>query len=201
VQRVSWEDAVGYLNRLTERENQTRGANEPLTRCYDEGKWTWERGCTGYRLPTEAEWEYAARARTETAYSFDGGAKEVCAYGNAADQAAKRRYSFLTVNEACDDGFADPAPVGSFKANAWGLYDMHGNVWEWVWDWYEAYPEQVKAVYAGPESGRGRVLRGGSFYDEPWMLRSSYRNASGPTSTRAYKGFRCARSAPPNHDP
>jgi formylglycine-generating enzyme required for sulfatase activity len=197
VQNVSWEDAIRYLNRLTDRENQKRGASDQWTRCYEEGTWAWNQACTGYRLPTEAEWEYAARAGTETAYSFGDSAKDLCTYGNGADQSAKRKHLDWTVNEACDDRAEDLAPVGRFKENPWFLYDMHGNVWEWAWDWYGPYPDQAPRGYAGPDSGRERVLRGGSFGNGPWGLRSSVRVRFVPSNTVELWGFRCARGSRP----
>jgi formylglycine-generating enzyme required for sulfatase activity len=198
VQNVSWEDAIRYLNRLTDRENDLRPTAEKLTRCYDEATWAWNRDCNGYRLPTEVEWEYAARAGTKTAYSFGDDPKELCVYANGADQATKRKHSKLAVNDQCDDGHADLAPVGKFKTNGWGLFDMHGNAWEWVWDWYGPYPERSAVGYAGPDVGERRVLRGGSFIDEPWWLRSSLRYWIGPTFSYEYWGFRCVRGSPPS---
>jgi formylglycine-generating enzyme required for sulfatase activity len=197
VQRVSWEDAIRYLNRLTDRENEAL-PGERRTRCYDETTWALDRACTGYRLPTEMEWEYAARAGTTTAYSFGDDLKELCEYGNGADQAAKRKRSDWTVNEQCDDGYADLAPVGRFEPNRWGLFDMHGNVLEWVWDWYGAYPDRASVGYAGPTGGERRVLRGGSFGSEPWGLRSSLRGWDGPTGAGGFIGFRCVRGSPPS---
>jgi formylglycine-generating enzyme required for sulfatase activity len=195
---------VEFMNAMTDLENEARPANESRTHCYKKDKkdeWSWERACTGYRLPTEAEWEYAARAGTDTVYSFGDEVKDTCVYANGADQATKPKHSSWTVNEACDDGFADLAPVGHFKANAWGLYDMHGNVWEWVWDWYGPYPEGPRANYAGPNIDERRVLRGGSFLDGPRWLRSSDRSGDWPKVTDGDGGFRCARGAHPSVDP
>lgn len=144
-------------------------------------------------MPTEAEWEYAARAGTRMANGFDGDPKGVCRYGNVADLSAKSKYP--PVNEACGDGYADLAPVARFLPNAWGLYDMHGNVWEWVWDRYGAYPERSPLGYAGPDDGDSgfRVLRGASYVNLPGALRSAIRFNIKATTAGEDLGFRCAR--------
>ncbi len=179
VQNISWLMAAEYMNRLTERENTSRAAENQLSRCYEiRGEEVrWEQSCTGYRMPTEAEWEYAARAGTVTAYSFHDDATELDAYawhnGNAGNQ----------VHE-----------VGTKRANPWGLYDMHGNVWEWVWDWYGPYGAQAATNPTGPEDGSVRVLRGGSFIGVPGNLRSADRVRSRPGDQSRGDGVRCARA-------
>lgn len=186
VQNISWEDALAYMNALTERENEMLGEGKGWTKCYEkkEGKWVWDRTCTGYRLPTETEWEYAARAGTTTAYSFGEDENELCTYGNG-DLAGTQ----------CDDAYESLAPVGSFQPNAWGLYDMHGNVWEWVWDTYGAYPSSAAAGYAGPEKVEEdwRGLRGGAFNIQSSGLRAATRNENQPRSMGPTWGLRCAR--------
>jgi formylglycine-generating enzyme required for sulfatase activity len=194
-QNVSWLDAVKFMDALTDLDNETRPERAKRTRCYNEKTWLWnndktwewDRACTGYRLPTEVEWEYAARADTTTAYNFERNAKDLCSYGNGADQAAKQKGS------ECDDKHAYLAPVKTFQANPWGLFDMHGNVWEWVWDRYGSYPATSSAGYAGPPNGYRRVLRGGSFDDAPHLLRSALRTNDEPTSKHQVYGFRCVR--------
>ncbi|MCP4700099.1 MAG: SUMF1/EgtB/PvdO family nonheme iron enzyme [Gammaproteobacteria bacterium] len=163
---VSWEDAQAYAKWLT--------------------------GQTGYvyRLPTEAEWEFAARAGTETAYWWG---KE-----------ASHEYANYGKDECCGvlalgrDKWENAAPVGSFKENAFGLYDTVGNVWEWVQDWYDAeyYAKSPKENPAGPEAGSFRVFRGGGWYDSPRLVRSAFRFRNAPDYRGAYLGFRLARIGP-----
>ena len=127
----------------------------------------------GYRLPTESEWEYACRAGTSTAYSFGNSLTE--AEANIADQSIK--------------------VVGSYKVNAFGLYDMHGNVWEWCEDWYAEYPTGAVTDPKGPATGERRVLRGGAFGLSESKARSSDRYDGTPSGRSYYFGFRLARTA------
>ncbi len=200
VSNVSWNDACRFTIALTERENagrQERGA-ELLTPCYraegDSCVWPKaQRECTGFRLPTEAEWEYAARADSKTAYFFGDDRTKLCTYGNVRDKSRGNE------GAPCDDGYAGLAPVGSFEASPWGLYDVHGNVLEWVWDWYGEYPEKSGAVrsgYSGPDDGKSRVLRGGSFRYVPWRLRAADRGGGQPSNRLPFIGFRVLRVAP-----
>nr|VFK11010.1 MAG: Formylglycine-generating enzyme, required for sulfatase activity, contains SUMF1/FGE domain [Candidatus Kentron sp. LPFa]VFK30456.1 MAG: Formylglycine-generating enzyme, required for sulfatase activity, contains SUMF1/FGE domain [Candidatus Kentron sp. LPFa] len=173
---VSWRDATAYAK--------------------------WLSGQTGedYRLPTEAEWEYAARARTTTRYFWGGDLEDklACGFANGADLVAKEEHSEWTTNN-CRDGFVNTAPVGSFQANAFGLFDMSGNVWEWTEDcWHDDYenaPEDGRAW--GEEDGGNcawRVLRGGSWDGEPRRLRSAYRLRVNPDYWFFDVGFRLARA-------
>lgn len=187
VQKVSWEDAVRYLNALTRLENRSRGG-DPLTECYEEKMWEWDQACTGYRLPTEAEWEYAARAGTTTRWFFGDDDSEICSYAN-------------TSADGCNDGFEKLAPVQTdkLKANPWGLHGMAGNVWEWVYDWYgsDIYANTTKQNPAGENTASTRVLRGGSFYDWPANARSANRFRLRPEFRDWSVGFRCARGPSP----
>jgi serine/threonine protein kinase/formylglycine-generating enzyme required for sulfatase activity len=129
----------------------------------------------GYRLPTEAEWEYACRAGTTTAYGFGNDRGMLGFYGRHLQ----------------DGG----APGGLLRPNRRGLFDMHGNVWEWCQDWYQKQPA-ADADPAGPPSGRNRVLRGGGWDRGPWHCRSAYRHSPTPDYRGAYMGFRIVRTLP-----
>lgn len=171
---VSWEDARTYV--------------------------TWLREKTGmsYRLPSEAEWEYAARAGTTTAWYWGASANDVCRYANAADLTAKERNPGWTVVE-CRDGYVEAAPVGQFSANAFGLHDMLGNVFEWVQDcWHDSYTDAPTdgSVWT-TESCKARVLRGGSWLNYPWFVRSAYRDGYTAGYRDSDSGFRLARTLPP----
>jgi formylglycine-generating enzyme required for sulfatase activity len=149
-----------------------------------------------YRLLTEAEWEYTARAGTTTRFFFGNDEKDLCRFGNGADLAAKLKVPGLSQSAPCSDGYAYTAPVGSFPANAFGLYDMHGNVRQWVEDCFHA-------SYAGaPTDGSAwkggdcaaRVQRGGAWGYRPANLRSAYRDGIEPALRRSFTGFRVART-------
>ena len=174
---VSWGDSIDFLNRLSRLEKRTE--------CYRkdaQGRVAWERSCDGYRLPTEAEWEYAARAGKVGAYGFDGG------------EAVLDKYAWY------GDGFGGRAhPVGKKEPNEWGFHDMHGNVWEWVWDKYGPYHSDGNgSVNIDDEDGNIRVLRGGAFYYAPALLRSAYREWFRPMVRYWDLGLRVARGFHPN---
>ena len=181
VQSVSWLDAVVYLNKLTALESDALVAlgEAALTPCYegDVEDVAWIQGCTGYRLPTEAEWEYAARVGTTTSWSF------------GEDPTVIGEYTWFSANSG-----NKVHAVATKNANPWGLHDMHGNVWEWVWDAFDVYNND-KVVN---NIGKDRMLRGGSFFDSPSHLRSARRNWKSPEMLFAVYGFRCARGAGPH---
>jgi formylglycine-generating enzyme required for sulfatase activity len=160
VERVSWEDAQEFCRKLAALPGE-RAAGRV------------------YRLPTEAEWEYACRA----------GAKEYATYffGNT-----------ITTAQANFGGvFRRPTDVGCYKPNAWGLCDMHGNVWEWVADWYskDYYKTSPKADPPGPKTGGSRVLRGGAYFNDASYLRSAIRAYHPPQTRAPHVGFRIACAA------
>ncbi|MCB1496293.1 MAG: formylglycine-generating enzyme family protein [Bauldia sp.] len=162
------------------------------------GYLAWLSEMTGedYRLPSEAEWEYAARAGSVTPFYFGEDKAAICDYANAADRSAKAQFPDWTWTSDCDDGHPFTAPVGSFKPNAFGLYDMTGNVWEWVADCYhDTYtgaPADGSAWTASP--CERRMSRGGGLFDSPDVLRVAFRGGGKPASLDFESGFRIARS-------
>ena len=151
-----------------------------------------------YRLPSESEWEYAARAGTATARYWGESESGQCRHANGADASAKERYSGWTV-ASCRDGHVHTAPAGSFAANGWGLHDMLGNVWEWTEDcWNGSYagaPSDGSAWEYG-DCAR-RVLRGGSWSNGPSVLRAANRSRVTTGIRNIGSGFRVARTLAP----
>jgi formylglycine-generating enzyme required for sulfatase activity len=154
VGRISWNDAQTFIDRLNQKEGHKR-----------------------YRLPTEAEWEYAARAGTTSTYSFGDDASQLGQYAWYDGNSGKTTH-----------------PVGQRKPNAWGLYDMHGNVWEWVQDWYGHYSGSPSTDPRGPSSGSYRMLRGGAWNFPAAYCRSAARAPNSPGNRNDNVGFRLALS-------
>ena len=170
ITRVSWFQAVEFCNALSE----LRG----LRPCYQQTAdgWEWDRSADGFRLPTEAEREYATRAGSDTQWCFGD------------DEAKLGDYAWFGGNS----GIA-PHPVGQKQANAWGLHDLHGNVWEWCWDWFGPYSAESAIDPTGVGDGTERMLRGGSFLFGPRDLRSASRSGFEPGLQNSGIGFRCVR--------
>jgi formylglycine-generating enzyme required for sulfatase activity/serine/threonine protein kinase len=160
VEDVSWEDAVRFCRKLSELPEEKNAGRV-------------------YRLPTEAEWEYACRGGTTTEFSFGD------------DRSKLGEYAWVDKNSG-----RATHPVGKKKPNAWGLYDMHGNVWEWCSDWYGDYPKGAVTDPVGPVNGSLRVRRGGSWFLDAAICVSALRNGGTPVYRLDTIGFRLALSSP-----
>lgn len=159
VDQVSWFEATNYSAMLTEQE---RAAGRIAT-------------TSGYRLPTEAEWEYACRGWTSTRFS----------YGDDPGYTSLTNYAWYY-----DNSGGETHPVGQKLANSWGLYDMHGNVWEWCQDWYGDYAGRIAVDPQGPPTGSLRVNRGGAWYNFAGYCRSADRDRTDPADRFTSLGFR-----------
>jgi formylglycine-generating enzyme required for sulfatase activity len=176
VDQATWYEAIDFCNALSVKEKRppyyrvtpSKGG-EPSVEIA---------GGTGYRLPAEAEWEYACRAGSTGRYFF----------GDDESVLATRAWSGVNSGNKTH-------PVGQMPANAFGLHDMHGNLWEWCWDWYDehAHANARTDNPTGPASGVARVARGGSWWNDPKALRSANRWAYGPSGRLRQFGFRVAR--------
>lgn len=174
VVQVSWNDAVAYCRWLADREGAT------------------------YRLPTEAEWEYACRAGTTTRFYSGDDEQGLRQVANIADGALNDHRAIRWAS-SWDDGYAFSAPVGKFQPNAFGLHDMHGNVWEWCSDWYsgKTYKNGEATDPKGPSTGTVRVVRGGAWYYRPQDNRATFRYRARPDLRDFLTGFRVVRETEP----
>jgi sulfatase modifying factor 1 len=169
---VSWDDAEAFAKWLSRRAKQT------------------------YRLASEAEWEYAVRAGTTTKRYWGDSALDACAYSNVADETTKQSHSGTI--HACTDGYAHTAPAGRFKPNAFGLYDLLGNAWEWTQDCWNKDYSGAPADGASWTIGncKSRKVRGGSWFSDPRLVRSANRGTRIAAARYTDVGFRVARALP-----
>jgi len=180
---VSWYGSVAYCDWLS--------LQEGLPRAYDHGTWSCNSGnpytASGYRLPTEAEWEFACRAGTTTHFNT----------GDCLDAGTEANYNGDYPYTGCPTGpyLGHTDDVGSYPANQWGLFDIHGNVWEWCNDWYGIY-QGDETDPEGPGSGYYRVLRSGSWGFNASDCRSANRDYFHPNNAGYFSGFRPVRSTP-----
>jgi len=183
VEMVTWFDAVEFCNKLSEIEvltpiytitGRTPATGYPITSATVTANWN----ANGYRLPTEAQWEYACRAGSTTNWHFGDTESELVNYAWYSANSGSRTHQ-----------------VGLKLPNAFGLYDMHGNVWEWCWDWWDDLPTSNQTDYTGAVSGSSRVIRGGGsrLFFQAWDTRSSFRNGSNTFYGYSDIGFRVVR--------
>ncbi|MCE5250401.1 formylglycine-generating enzyme family protein [bacterium] len=176
---VSWYDAVKFCNRLSEQMGYGK--------CYTEsGNWDCDFSKSGFRLPTEAEWEYACRAGTETNF-YTG--NTISSDGQTSTDLERAGWYWYNWGQTNNKSHT----VGEKEKNAFGLYDMHGNIWEWCNDWYGAYTSDNQTNPTGPTSGSYRVGRGGCWGDNAGSCRSADRRWDDPSYTNFYIGFRVVR--------
>ena len=179
VEQVSWYDALNFCNALSQ--------SEGLTPCYtiNGTKVTSDFEANGYRLPTEAEWEYAAKAGTKTDF-YSG---KLTYSGNSPIDPNLDKIAWYSANSS-----NATHPVGQKAPNAFGLYDMSGNVWEWCWDRYAEYPSKETKDYQGPEIGTYRVYRGGGWRNLAWYCRSTNRDRNYLDDKNNSLGFRVVKA-------
>ena len=194
VEQVGWYESLAFCNALSKKSGlpecfSCTGSGSSVI-CSLKSAYAGNGGkdyykCKGYRLPTEAEWEYAYRAGTGTAF-----------HNGACTQPSGKDPNLDKIGWYYENSGSTTHPVGKKAPNAWGLYDMAGNVWEWVYDWYGTYPSGSATDPVGPSSGSGRVNRGGGWHDDGRYCRAASRYNGAAGFRFNFLGFRLCRSAP-----
>ena len=192
VQKVTWFDAVSFCNRLSKLEGIDAAYEMSNVRMdglhITNAVVRWISCSSGYRLPTEAEWEFACRAGTSTPFTF----------GDTVTPEQANFDGLTPYNGGPKGQFRNhPLEVDAFPANAFGLHQMSGNVFEWVWDYCDQYPTNHQTDPTGPEHGTERVRRGGAYPSPAGHMRSAVRHGVPPSFALFHQGFRVARNIPP----
>jgi formylglycine-generating enzyme required for sulfatase activity/flavodoxin len=194
VENITWLETVNICNALSDKDGLTpvytiNGANV-----------TWDRSASGYRLPTEAEWEYACRAETTTPFNTENSisAEEANYYGHYPYEIENNYFSQGNLDTKPGEYRQTTVKVGSFSSNSFGLYDMHGNVGEWVWDYYGEYDTAPQTDPTGAATGTLRVYRGGGWNDFAKNMRSAYRATLAADKGSFNIGVRLAMNAAPD---
>lgn len=197
VENVSWQEAVLYCNARSEQD----GLTDAYTVQGEAGTETfsviWNQEANGYRLPTEAEWEYACRAGTTTPFNTETSisSEEANYYGHYPYEIEGNYFEQDNLSTKPGQYRETTVPVDSFSPNAWGLYNMHGNVSEWVWDYYAPYDTEAVTDPVGPASGSRKVYRGGGWNDFAKNMRSAYRATMEEDMGSFNIGIRLVRNA------
>ena len=189
--------------RAPQDEGYGRGARPVINVSWDDANryvaWLTKKSGKPYRLLTEAEWEYAARAGSKGAHFWDAPSASACTFANVSNPSINKKYNQTWTVFDCEDGYVATAPSGSFKPNAFGLYDMLGNAWEWVEDCYHDSYKDAPTDGSAWTTGEcaSRVIRGGGWIDVPRNVRAAYRYGDSPGDRVGSLGFRVARTLSP----